>query len=181
MARADRPRAGSLRSLLGRIEGDPDALDALIFAYRRLPRADRWALAHASLQDAAEPAAALAALVLAEEDPASRGRLLRLLDAHTQIAAAAWLRGTPTRGEACLSQSFAGRSESLRIRWSAGEIESLRIEATNDLSFEAGPLEQDPARVIDALSPLLWRYMRGGGALPEGADRFARFFSVAGA
>jgi hypothetical protein len=179
VARADRRRAGSLASLLRRIGDDADALDGLVFAYLRLPRSGRWALAHAALRDAAEPEGALGAFILAEGDPAFRRRLARLLSNHVPMDASAWSRGTPTQGEACLSQSFAGRSETLRIRWSAGEIEYLGIEATKDASLAGGLLERDTACVIDALTPLLWRYIRRGGALPTGADRFARFFSIA--
>ncbi|MFZ1862589.1 MAG: hypothetical protein WAU39_00085 [Polyangiales bacterium] len=178
IATADRPRGGSLTSLLHRVEEDREALDALIFAYLRLAKPERWALAHAALQDAANPSGALAALLLAEDDHGLRKRLAQLLGDQAPIHASAWSRGTPAEGEACLRQSFAGRSETLCIRWSGGEISHLEIKASEDSSLETAQAAEDTACLIDTLTPLLWRYIRRGGELPEGADRFARFFSV---
>ena len=31
---------------------------------------------------------------------------------------------------------------------------------------------------VDTLAPLVWRHVRAGGRLPDGAERFAAFFSV---
>jgi hypothetical protein len=77
-----------------------------------------------------------------------------------------------------LRQSFAGRSETLCIRWSGGEISRIEIETNEDSSPEPGEATEDTVCLIDALTPLLWRYIRRGGELPEGADRFAGFFSI---
>jgi len=175
---ADRPRRGSFASLVDRIAEDVGALDALVFAYCRLSKGQRWALAHAALHDAADPVGALAVLLEAEEDQALRGRLETLLRGHAKIRVSACLRGTPRQGEARLTQSVAGRSETLRVSWNAGEIGRIEIESDDASSFEKGATD-DPGEVIDALAPLFWQHIRRGGRLPEGVERFAGFFSVA--
>lgn len=177
IAKADRPRSGSLASLLDRIREDENALDAFVFAYLSLARSERWALAHAVVQDAQEPRIALAALLAAEEDQTLRQRLAGLLRGQGRIGDALRLRGTPIEGEVCLSHSVAGIAETLRIRWSAGKIEGIEIEPRDFPSFE-GDAADDPPGVVDTVTPLLWRYIRKGGSLPEGVERFARFFSI---
>ena len=31
---------------------------------------------------------------------------------------------------------------------------------------------------VETLAPLVWRHIRSGGALPDGVQRFAGFFSI---
>ncbi|MGD8316697.1 MAG: hypothetical protein PVH21_09230 [Myxococcales bacterium] len=178
IASTDRPRAGSLASLLRRIREDEDALDALVFAYSRLPKSERWALAHAVLLDSTGCGTGLAALIAAEEDESLRGRLAGLLRDQGPIGTAAALFGGPADGEACLVHWVAGRTESLRAYWSSGKIDRLAIETEEVPRLREETVIQDPVRVIDTLAPLLWRHIREGGSLPDGIERFAGFFCV---
>jgi hypothetical protein len=34
------------------------------------------------------------------------------------------------------------------------------------------------ANAVETLAPLVWRHIRSGGALPDGVERFAGFFSA---
>jgi hypothetical protein len=178
IASTQRARRGALARLVDRASEHSDALDALVFAYGLLPRPRRWALAHAIVRDGASPTTALAALLVAEKDATLRRRLAELLRAHVEIGRCAWLRGTPTCGEACLSHWLEGRAETLRASWSSGQIEHLEIETSHRPSFSEEQPGQDAIEVIETLTPLLWRYIRRGGPLPQGIDRFAGFFSL---
>lgn len=173
----NRPRSGSFASLLDRIPSDAGALDAFVYAYCRLSKAERWALVHAALRDAAEPAIALSVLLEAEEDYTLRERLETLLRSRAKLRASAGWRGTPLEGEAWLSQSIADRTETLRVSWGAGEIERIAIESNDASSFDETASDEH-GDVIDTVAPLLWQHIRRGGPLPEGVERFAGFFSA---
>lgn len=179
IASTNRPRAGSLASLLRRIRDDEEALDALVFAYARLPKSERWALAHAVRRDSAGCATGLAALIAVEEDEGLRGRLAGLLRDQGPIGMGAALSGGPAEGQAWLGHWVAGRAERLRACWNACRIEWLAIETDEVPNLRGEAVTQDPVRVIDTLTPLLWRHIREGGPLPEGIERFAGFFSCA--
>lgn len=173
----NRPRSGSFASLLDRIPRDAGALDAFLFAYSQLSKADRWALVQAALRDAANPAATLTVLLEAEEDYTLRLRLETLLRSRAEIRASAGWLGTPLEGEAWLSQTIADRSETLRVCWSAGEIDHIAIEA-NDASGFDDTASSEHGDAIDVVTPLLWQHIRRGRRLPEGVERFAGFFSA---
>ncbi len=178
VASTGRPRRGPFSVLLDRIEEDEDALDAFIYAYQELTRPERAAFAHAVVQDAGRPATALLALLEVEPDHALRRRLADLVRGHADVTAWTRLDGSPTDGEAELSHGVDGLVATLRVRWNDGEITHLAIEPSHASRFDGTASAQREA--IDLITPMLWRYIRRGGALPDGMRRFAGFFSHGG-
>jgi hypothetical protein len=170
---------GPFADLLHQIRDDQTALDAFVFAYSALDEPARRALIHALCQDAEHPTPGLAALLVAERDPGLRRYLQQLLCRHGWIDKRAVLQGTEARGEARLIQSLPGfRPEALCIRWTHSKIEHIEVEAAAEPRIDPPPSSVDVAEVVDRLTPLVWSYMRAGGLLPPGADRFAGFFSL---
>jgi hypothetical protein len=177
IASANRPRIGQFTSLLDQILHDDCALDGLAFAYSVLPSAERRALLEAVLQDAGEPTQPLMALLAVEEDPALRQRLAGLIGQHGQIDRWAFLDGDEVEGEARLTQSLPGSpTESLCLAWKQGKIHQIEIKTRND--SKNGAREVAIPEAVSTLVLLLWRHIRSGGAVPEGAERFAVFFSA---
>ncbi len=180
IANADRPRGGPFAELVERILHDSSALDGLAFAYSELGTEARRGLIRAVIQDVADPCEALGALLAVEEDPALAAELAGLLRRHGRSESYATLERRPGGGEACLVRpglGFAG--EQLRIAWNDHQIESIEIESTIAMKSFA-PAAQSPVSVaVETVAPLLWRYVRAGGTLPKGVERFAAFFSVA--
>ena len=175
----NRSRAGSFASLLDQVLRDPDALDGLVFAYSELPLDERWALIHAVVQDSANPTRALMALLAVEEDYALCRRLAALVGEHGRLEQTAYLRTGEGRGEASLVQWVAGTSaEALKVSWKDNRIEHIEIEARPDLDALASEWTVPVAEAVDTLAPLVWRHVRAGGRLPDGAERFAAFFSA---
>ena len=174
IAKANRPRKGAFSSLIGEALRDDDALDALLFAYEGLACPERRAMVDAVLQDADLPAPALAALLLAEQDPELRARIAKALRPHAD-AHVAWVSGTEAAGAALLRDFDSPHGEAaLRITWADHEIEALAIESSTDLSFSGRATGREDAMAL--LAPMLWRHIRRGGALPDGVQRFARYF-----
>lgn len=179
IASTNRRRSGSFASLLDQILYDDSALDGLAFAYAELPEPERPALAQAVLQDAGDPTKALVAFLAVEESPQLRQRLAGLISRHGRIDRSAFLDGTEARGEARLVQSVSGLApESLGIIWKHREIQLIEIESRRDLSFEISASTVTVAEAVETLAPLVWRHIRSGGRLPNGAERFAGFFSA---
>lgn len=177
IASANRPRLGPFASLLNQVPHDQSALDGLAFAYAELPEAERGALVQAVVQDSNDPAQALLALIAVEEEPTLQRRIAGLIQRHSRIEKSAILEGTETEGESRLVQSRQGLgSESLRIAWKLSKISVIEVEPRT-LSKIDGHLVP-VATAVDRLLPLLWRHIRAGGRLPEGAERFAGFFSA---
>ena len=202
---ANRPRLGSFATLVDQILDDESALDGLAFAYAELAEPDRQALARAVVQDAGDPTQALLAFLAVEESPRLQQRLTGLINQHGRVDQRAFLEGTEALGAARLSQSLPGLApESLCIAWNDSKIHSIQIESRTDPQTEpfpgtvAGPhagafpagafpgtgAQTFPgtvgvAEVVDTVAPLVWRYIRSGGELPSGVERFAGFFSVA--
>jgi hypothetical protein len=177
IASANRPRLGPFVSLLEQVPRDPSALDGLAFAYGELADAERRALVQAVVQDTNDPARALLALIAVEEEPRLRRRIASLIQRHTRIERSAVLEGTETEGESRLIQSVAGLgSESLHLVWKSSKIGLIEIEprTVSNIGGSSVPV----ATAVDSLLPLLWRHIRAGGELPEGAERFAGFFSA---
>jgi len=176
IASANRPRLGPFASLLNEVPHDQSALDDLAFAYGGLPAAERGALVQAVVQDANNPSQALLALIAVEEEPTLQRRIAGLIQRHTRIDKSAALEGTEAEGESRLVQSVPGLwSESLHVAWKLSKISTIKIEAPT-LSKIDGHLVP-VATAVDRLVPLLWQHIRAGGQLPEGAERFAGFFS----
>jgi hypothetical protein len=174
IAKANRPRKGAFSSLIGEALRDDDALDALLFAYEGLQGADRRAMIDAVLQDADLPGPALAALLFAEQDPGLKARIAEALRSHAD-ADVAWVSGTESAGAALLRDLDSADGEAaLRITWADHEIEDLAIESSPDLRFSGRATGRKDAMAL--LAPMLWRYIRRGGALPDGVQRFARYF-----
>jgi len=178
IASADRPRRGPFSSLLDQILHDHAALDGLAFAYAELSAPERHALVHAVLQDAADPTRALAALLTVEENPQARQRLAGLIQRHGRVEQTAFLTGTEAQGEAHLLQSLPSLDpELLRIAWKESQIERIEIESRRHLEIEDAAASVSVSEVVETVAPMLWQHIRGGGALPEGVERFAGFFS----
>jgi len=174
--------------LVDQIVDDDSALDGLAFAYAELAEPDRQALARAVVQDAGDPTQALLAFLAVEESPRLQQRLTGLIDQHGHVDQRAFLEGTEALGAARLSQSLPGLApESLYIAWNDSKIHSIQIEPRTDLQTEpfpgtvpsAFPGTVAVAEVVETLAPLVWQYIRSGGELPPGVERFAGFFSVA--
>jgi len=179
IADTDRPRLGPFASLLDQVRHDDGALDGLAFAYTELGGPERRALIHAVLQDAADPIDALIAFIAVEEDPRLRQRLAALVGRRGHVDRSAVLGGTETEGEACLVQSLYGLdAEALRITWKESKIEDIEIESRGDLKVERPESKVATSKAVETLAPLVWRHIRSGGALPDGVERFAGFFSL---
>lgn len=179
IASANRPRLGSFASLIDQVLEDDDALDGLAFAYAELGEPERRGLAHAVLQDAGNPTQALVAFLAVEENPRLRQRLAGLISKHGCIDQCAFLEGTEAQGAARLMQSLPGlEPESLRITWKDSKIASIEIESRKSLRNDASLLAVSVAEAMQTLAPIVWRHIRSGGALPDGVERFAGFFSV---
>jgi len=179
IADADRPRGGPFADLVEQILHDSSVLDALAFAYSELGTEGRLGLIRAVVQDAPDPGPALGALLAVESDAALAADLAGLLRRHSQTESSATLEKRPSGGEACLIQprfGFAG--ELMRITWNHNQIIDIEIESRIQLEFGASDTESSVANAVEAVAPLLWRHIRAGGALPEGVERFAAFFSV---
>lgn len=189
---ANRARLGSFATLVDQILDDDSALDGLAFAYAELAESDRQALARAVVQDAGDPTQALLAFLAVEESPGLRQRLTGLIKQHGRVDQRAFLEGTEALGAARLTQSLPGLApESLCLAWNDSKIHSIQIESRTDPQTEpfpgtvAGPHPGTfpgtvaVAEVVDTLAPLVWQYIRAGGELPPGVERFAGFFSVA--
>ncbi|MGB5349657.1 MAG: hypothetical protein WBN10_08655, partial [Polyangiales bacterium] len=132
----------------------------------------------AVLQDAADPTRALAALLTVEEEPQARQRLAGLIQRHGRVEQTAFLTGTEAQGEAHLLQSLPSLDpESLRIAWKDSKIERIEIESRRDLEIEDAAASVSVSEVVETVAPLLWQHIRAGGALPDGVERFAGFFS----
>ena len=179
IASTDRARFGSFASLLDQILHDATALDGLAFAYAELAAPQRQALVRAVLQDAADPTHALGALLAVEEQPRARRRLAGLISRHGRIEQSALLEGTEAEGEAHLLQSLPRlEPESLHITWNDCKINVIALEPRNVLNFDCSSKAVSIPEAVETLAPLLWQHIRAGGALPEGVERFAGFFSV---
>ncbi|UCH30138.1 MAG: hypothetical protein JSV06_03685 [Myxococcales bacterium] len=102
-----------------------------------------------------------------------------LISEETESGATAFAWGDEAQGGAGLIQSRAGRDhEGLRISWNDGQIESIEIESRPGMSFFASGRAANPADVVDAIVPMLWKHIRSGGELPAGIDRFAGALSL---
>ena len=180
IASADRPRGGPFADLVEQILHDSKALDALAFAYSELGTEGRLGLIRAVVQDAPDPGPALGALLAVESNGAVAADLADLLRRHGQTKSSATLEKRPDGGEACLIQprfGFAG--ELMRITWNHNQIIDIEIESRIQVKFDVSEPESSVADAVEAVAPLLWRHIKAGGALPEGVERFAAFFSVA--
>ena len=172
---ADRPREGSFAELVEQILHDSRALDGLAFAYSELGAEGRRGLIRAVVQDLSDPGPALGTMLAVESDPAVATDLAGLLRQHSRAESFATFEKRPDGGEACLIQhrfGFAG--ELMRITWNHNQITHIEIESRIEVKRRT---TSSLACAIEAVAPLLWRHIKGGGALPEGVERFAGFFS----
>lgn len=179
IADADRARAGTFASLVERSAESDAALDALVFAYESLDKPGRRALMTAIDEDARDPALALAALLAVEQSPALQSRLSAVLRNHLRIEWTAYAWGTANTGGAALVQELDGCvPEALLMTWKRFEIEQMQLGTTIGLSSwdDARPVE--PSVAVDAVVPMIWRYLRRGCPLPSGSERFAAFLSL---
>jgi len=179
IADADRPRGGPFADLVERILHDSSILDGFAFAYSELGTEGRRGLIRAVIQDVPNPGTALGALLAIESDAALAADLAGLLQRHGETKSYATLERRPGGGEACLIRSgFGFAVEQLRITWNHNQIELIEVESEIEVKSVAPGAESSVPAAVEAVAPLLWRHIRAGGALPEGVERFARFFSV---
>lgn len=179
IASTNRPRLGAFASLLDQILHDETALDGLAFAYTELAEPERQALVRAVLQDAADPTQALAALLAVEAEPRAQQRLAGLISKHGHLKQSAFLEGNESRGQARLLQILPRLTpETLCITWNESKINSIEVKSQFCSKPEASTPAVSVAEAVGTLAPLLWRHIRAGGALPEGVERFAGFFSL---
>lgn len=177
IASTNRRRLGSFASLLDQILQDGRALDGLAFAYAELGEPERRALAHAVVRDARSPNQALAALLAVEENPRLRQRLAELIQRRGGIKRSAFVEGTDAQGGACLVQTLPGIGvEALWITWKEHAIDSIEVKSRKNPTIIASGPRVTLDEAVETLAPLLWRHVRLGGQLPEGAMRFAGFF-----
>jgi len=179
IANADRPRGGSFAGLVERILHDSNALDGLAFAYHQLEAEGRRGLIRAVIQDVPNPGKALGALLAVESDAALAADLAGLLRRYGYTESYATLERQPGGGEACLIRpGFGFAGELLRITWNHNQIEVIEIESEIEMKSLTAGAESPVPVAVEAVAPLLLRHIRAGGALPEGVERFAGFFSV---
>lgn len=180
IASTNRRRLGPFASLLDQILRDETALDGLAFAYSELGAPERRALVQAVLEDAADPSQALAALLAVEDEPRAQQRLAGLLSRQGRVEQIAFLEGNDADGEALLVQSLPGIDpELLRITWKQSHVCDIELESPRSRKIDGARTAVDIPQAVDILAPLLWTHIRSGGRLPEGAERFAGFFSRA--
>ena len=175
---ADRPRGGSFAALAEQILHDSSVLDGIAFVYSELGAEGRRGLIRAAVQDLSDPGPALGTMLAVESDPAVAADLADLLRHHSQAESFATVDRRPDGGEACLIQrrfGFAG--ELMRITWNHNQITGIEIESRIKMKLHTTSTRSSVACAIEAVAPLLWRHIRAGGALPEGVERFAGFFS----
>ncbi|MEM7138452.1 MAG: hypothetical protein AAF500_17870 [Myxococcota bacterium] len=166
-------------SFLERLDEDDDALDGLAFTYTTLSAPDRRRLARAIAQDVPNPTGGLGLLLALEEDAEVAAELVALM---RSLAAdgptTATLTVGPSGSEVCLVHpSFGLAPEVMRITQTGHDSVSVSIESLENFTFD-GRTEVPLAQAIDEAAPALWRYLRSGGAMPNGAARFAPLFSA---
>ncbi|MEM8607142.1 MAG: hypothetical protein AAGF92_08555 [Myxococcota bacterium] len=178
IVRAGRPRRGDFSGLLARAEQDESALDGLLFAYETMPEDGRLELVRAVAQDHAAPGTFLGLLLTVEPAPTLRLEIAALARRSGVIPRRAAIRGDHQEGEVQLIQPGVDEAgEALRFLWNHNEIMHISLETRASLRF--GELKPcDPRRAVDTLTPMFWRYLRRGSRLPEGAARFAGWFSL---
>lgn len=178
IADADRPRGGSFTELVEQILHDSRALDGIAFAYSELGAEGRRGLIRAVIQDLSDPGPALGTMLAVESDPAVAADLAGLLRQHNRTESFATFEKRPDGGEACLiHHRFGFAGELMRITWNHNQIKDIEIEPRIEVKPRTTSTQSSVAFAIEAVAPLLWRHIRAGGALPEGVERFAGFFS----
>jgi hypothetical protein len=180
IASADRPRRGPFAELVERILDDSNALDGFAFAYGELETEGRRDLIRAVIQDVPNPGKALGALLAVEPDAGLAADLAGLLRRHGRTESYATLeRRSCGGGEACFVRPRLGfAAELFRITWNHNQIDAIEIESGIEMSSLVTGSESPVPMVVEVVAPLLWRHIRAAGALPEGVERFAGFFSV---
>lgn len=179
IAKTDATGRRSFRELLRQAREVPCAREALAFAYLDLEPESRLRLIQAVLEEQEPATEVLGAMLAVEPDRAIATRLADALQARGDDEVYATLDCRVDGGEACLVQRrFGFGVECLRVSWKQSEVQQITIESRSDLQLRAEPPSPVP-EVAETVAELLWPYLRAGGVLPEGASRFARFFSIA--
>lgn len=180
IANTNRPRGGPFADLVDRILHDSGALDALAFAYTELGAEGRRGMVRAVLQDTPDPGPALGALLAVESDAEMAADLARRLLKLGQSESFATLEERGDGGVACLiHRRFGFAGELMRITWNHNQITRIEIEPRTQLKSAGSSIPSSLSATVETVTPLIWRHIQGGGALPEGSERFAPFFSVA--
>jgi hypothetical protein len=100
-----------------------------------------------------------------------------LISKQTAQQRVAFVWGTAERGGARLIDPlYEQDAESLRISWNSNEINGIEIESSSDHRFCGPESPIEPTALLDRLIPMVWAYIRNGGELPPGINRFADFF-----
>jgi hypothetical protein len=193
LARADRGARRRFVAIALGIGVDDEATDAFVYAYRAQGPDDRRRLADAVARDldgaGHDPGRALAALFMAEDDPGVLAHLwarIRHVDAPPSCAAGTL--GDEAEGGVYLALAEAQGLFVLYVAWRADqttlEAGPARTEAEArgrlaTLAPAGAKIREVPlAWAIDEAAERVWRHLRGGGALPAGAERFAPLFSA---
>jgi hypothetical protein len=100
-----------------------------------------------------------------------------LISKQTAQQRVAFVWGTAERGGARLIDPlYEQDAESLRISWDSNEINRIEIESSDSRRFCGPESPIEPTTLLDRLIPMVWAYIRDGGELPPGINRFASLF-----
>ncbi|MFW6088029.1 MAG: hypothetical protein ACODAG_12540 [Myxococcota bacterium] len=183
--------------MVARATHHPEVARGLASAYGALPPDERRHLIPLVAADAsrhgADPLAALAVLLSAEEDPDlahiifDSMRRRATSDAGSQTGLATWLAGDPESGSAVVARPLhGGLGEILALRWAANALRAhheplVRLAdlqgIVDRLSFAPRPGPVPPGVAIDTLATALWRQRRRGHSWPSQIARFVEVFN----
>ena len=177
-----RRRDDGFARLLKATESDGRSLASLGMAYAGFPCDAREALIEAVLRDTDHPADILAVFLAVEDEPRLAQRLAELLSVHPRgprAESGAAFQQTSDGLEVTLIRPLHGAfAEIMRIRWNDCGLLGIEVESIIHLK-ELEPLPRIPlSNALDRVAAPLWRHLRNGGAVPEGAERFAGLFSL---
>lgn len=177
-----RPRDDAFARLLKATETDGRTLASLGLAYAGFPCDVREALIEAVLRDTDRPADILAVFLAVEDEPRLAQRLAELLSVRPRAPrpeSGAAFQETSDGLQVTLIRPLHGAfAEIMRVRWNDRGLLGIDVESIVHLK-ELEPLPRIPlSTALDRVTAPLWRHLRKGGPVPEGAERFAGLFSL---
>ena len=185
-ARSDRGRQGGpFGHMLAQATSNTEVLLAFASGYETLKSHERRALITVIVTDCVkqevDPANVLAACLSVETDHGLMQTLAQELLQHYQSPQQPFATfvetGEQEGGEACLVQPLYGPyGESLRIRWQEGRLSEITYHPSIDMRNIDDRNRVDALHAVTTVAPLLWRYLKRGGALPENARQFGHWF-----
>lgn len=191
-----RGRAGPFGAMVAQATRHPDIARGLATAYGALAPDERRHLIPLVAADAsrhgADPLAALAVLLSAEEDPDLAHIIFdamqrRTTDSEAHAELATWLAGDPECGSAVVARPLhGGLGELLALRWATTALRAhheplVRLTdlqgIVDRLTFVPRPGPVPPGVAIDTLATALWRQHRRGHRWPSQIARFVEVFN----